>query len=111
MIAIAPPPMPPRSGDLEATIGRMRQPGRPPVPDLGGRTHMVGTGPHVLLRAHGDVRRQGGSLHLAAVRDLPARLPHITEVRDAFDIHPGARAAITALPRPAAPSPHPRRLS
>ncbi|NJP92594.1 STAS domain-containing protein [Nonomuraea sp. FMUSA5-5] len=103
--------MPPRSGDPEAAIGRTRPPGRPPVLDLGGLTDMDGTGPHVLLRVHGDLRRQGGSLHLAAVRDLPARLPRTTEVWDALDTHPSAQAAITALLRPAAPSPHPRRLS
>lgn len=96
--------------DLETYIDRMRQPGRPVVLDLGELTFMDSTGLHVLLRVHGDVRRQGGSLHLAAVQDLPGRLLQITEVWDALDIHPSAQAAITALLRPPAPSPHLRRL-
>ncbi|MFD0473868.1 STAS domain-containing protein [Nonomuraea thailandensis] len=64
---------------------------------------MDSTGLHVLLRVHGEVRRQGGTLHLAAVRDLPARLLQITEVWDALDIHPSTQAAITALSQAPAP--------
>ncbi|MFD0480953.1 STAS domain-containing protein [Nonomuraea thailandensis] len=67
------------------------------VLDLGALTFMDSTGLHVLLRVHRQVRQDGGSFHLAAVRDLPARLLQITEVWDALDIHPSTDAAIAAL--------------
>ncbi|MCP2365825.1 hypothetical protein HD597_012929 [Nonomuraea thailandensis] len=54
---------------------------------------------------HRQVRQDGGSFHLAAVRDLPARLLQITEVWDALDIHPSTDAAITALSETPAPAP------
>ncbi|GAA4966967.1 anti-anti-sigma factor [Nonomuraea thailandensis] len=94
---------------LESSIGRMRHPGRPLVLDLGGLTFMDSTGLHVLLRVHREVRQDGGSFHLAAVRDLPARLLQITEVWDALDIHPSTDAAITALSQTPAPAPRPGR--
>ncbi|SEH02432.1 anti-sigma B factor antagonist/stage II sporulation protein AA (anti-sigma F factor antagonist) [Nonomuraea solani] len=81
------------------------------VLDLGGLTFMDSTGLHVLLRVHGDVRRQGSFLHLAAVRDLPARLLQITEVWDALNIHPSTEAAITTLLDTQALIPRPRRLA
>ncbi|TYB57023.1 STAS domain-containing protein [Nonomuraea sp. PA05] len=88
---------------LEVYVGRMGQPGRPLVLDLAGLTFMDSTGLHVLLRVLSAVREQGGTLHLAAVTDLPARLLQITGVWDALDIHPTADAAVTALLRPPAP--------
>ncbi|SPL87860.1 Anti-sigma F factor antagonist (spoIIAA-2); Anti-sigma B factor antagonist RsbV [[Actinomadura] parvosata subsp. kistnae] len=94
--------------DLETYVGRVWQPGRPLILDLGGLTFMDSTGLHVLLRVHGEVRRQGGRLHLAAVQDLPARLLQITEVWDALSIHPSAEAAIANLSEP--PPPRLRRL-
>ncbi|GAA2826309.1 hypothetical protein GCM10020220_013750 [Nonomuraea rubra] len=83
--------------DLETYVGRMRQPGQPVVLDLGGLTFMDSSGLHVLLRVHAEIRKQGSTLHLAAVRDLPARLLQITEVWDALNIHPTAEAAIATL--------------
>ncbi|MEV4173116.1 STAS domain-containing protein [Nonomuraea sp. NPDC049709] len=96
--------------DLESYIGRMRRPGQPVVLDLGGLTFMDSIGLHVLLRVHGDVRKQGSALHLAAVQDLPARVLQITEVWDALNIHSSAEAAITTLLSSPAPAPRLRRL-
>ncbi|NJP95405.1 STAS domain-containing protein [Nonomuraea sp. FMUSA5-5] len=96
--------------DLETYVGRMRQPRRPVVLNLGDLTFMDSTGLHVLLRVHAEVRKQGSTLHLTAVQDLPARLLQITEVWDALNIHPTAEVAIATLLDPPAPTPRMWRL-
>ncbi|MFB4285897.1 STAS domain-containing protein [Nonomuraea sp. MTCD27] len=96
--------------DLETHVGRVRPPSRPVVLDLGGLTFMDSTGLRVLLRVHAEVRKQGSTLHLAAVQDLPARLLQITEVWDALNIHPTAEAAVATLLTPPAPKPRMWRL-
>ncbi|MEV4175693.1 STAS domain-containing protein [Nonomuraea sp. NPDC049709] len=95
---------------LETYIDRMRHPGQPVVLDLGGFTFMDSTGLQVLLRVHSKVRNQGSALHLAAVRDLPARVLQITELWDAFNIHPSADSTIRALLSSPVPAPRLRRL-
>jgi anti-anti-sigma factor len=93
------------SGELDATnadhlesfVGRERMPGRPLILDLDGLTFMDSTGLHVLLRVHADVRQEGGTLHLAAVQDLPARMLQLTGVWDVLNIHADVHEAAMAL--------------
>ncbi|GAA2212912.1 hypothetical protein GCM10009850_083740 [Nonomuraea monospora] len=80
--------------ELESYIGRMR---RPVVLELGGLTFMDSIDLHVLLRVHGDGRRRGGSLRLAAVRDVPR-----AGAGNVLDLHNSAEAAgIATLSPPA----------
>lgn len=87
------------AGHLESVIGRERRPGTSLILDLGGLTFLDGLGLHVLLRAHADVRREGGTLHLADVRDRPARILRVTGVWDTLNIHSDVRAATAAVGR------------
>ncbi|MET8869709.1 STAS domain-containing protein [Nonomuraea sp. NPDC004580] len=82
---------------LESFVGRERMPGRPLILDLDGMTFMDSTGLHVLLRVHADVRQEGGTLHLAAVQNLPARILQITRVWDILNIHADVHEAAMAL--------------
>ncbi|MEU1726757.1 STAS domain-containing protein [Actinomadura sp. ATCC 39365] len=81
---------------LESAIRDAHRPGRSLVLDLGELTFMDSSGLHVLLRAHDDVRDAGGSLRLAAVRDIPARILEITGVWDRLHIHAGVEEAVGA---------------
>ncbi|MEW9549787.1 STAS domain-containing protein [Nonomuraea sp. NPDC050783] len=82
---------------LESSVQRAWRPGQPLVLDLGGVTFMDSSGLHALLRLHTAAREQGGALHLAAVRDVPARVLQITGVWSTLDIHPTAAAAVAAV--------------
>ncbi|MFC5834761.1 STAS domain-containing protein [Nonomuraea insulae] len=85
------------AGHVETCIDRMRRPGQAVLLDLSGLRFMDSRGLHVLLRAHGDIRKQGGTMHLAAVADTPAHVLRITGVWDALTIHPSVEEAITAI--------------
>ncbi|GGT05805.1 STAS domain-containing protein [Nonomuraea spiralis] len=93
------------SGELDATnthrlasaIRDAHRPGHSLILDLSGLAFMDSSGLHVLVRAHDDVREQGGTLHLAAVRDIPARILQITGVWDALTIHADVDEAVMAV--------------
>ncbi|MFI9594718.1 STAS domain-containing protein [Nonomuraea sp. NPDC052265] len=91
---------------LESAIRDAHRPGRSLILDLSELTFMDSTGLHVLVRAHDDVNGTGGSLRLAAVRDIPARILQITGVWDTLHVHAGVDEAIAA-----ARSASPDRLS
>ncbi|MGW2218950.1 STAS domain-containing protein [Nonomuraea sp. NPDC001684] len=81
---------------LESAIRDAHRPGRSVILDLGELTFMDSSGLHVLLRAHDDVHDTGGSLRLAAVRDIPARILQITGVWDTLHIHACVEEAVGA---------------
>ncbi|MEU8360175.1 STAS domain-containing protein [Nonomuraea sp. NPDC048882] len=85
-------------GQLESFISRERRRGRPLIPDLAELTFMDSIGLQVLLLlVHADIRREGGTLHLAAVQDLPARILQLTGVWHALNIHADVTEAAAAV--------------
>ncbi|MGW0803392.1 STAS domain-containing protein [Nonomuraea sp. NPDC002799] len=91
---------------LESYAGRVRQPGRPLLLDLGRLTFMDSKGLYVLLRLNAATREQGGGLHLVAVHDVPAHLLAITGVWDALTTHDSlAQALATLAGTPSTPAP------
>ncbi|MGI5281912.1 STAS domain-containing protein [Nonomuraea polychroma] len=82
---------------LESFAGQVRRPGEPLVLDLSGLTFLDSTGLNVLLRLNSTAQEQGGGLHLAALRKIPARLLKITGVDRAMQIHANVDEAIAAL--------------
>ncbi|MEV5896190.1 STAS domain-containing protein [Nonomuraea fuscirosea] len=83
-------------GQLESFISRERRRGRPLILDLAELTFMDSMGLQALLLVHADIRREGGTLHLAAVQDLPARILQLTGVWDALNIHADVTEAAAA---------------
>ncbi|MCK2213766.1 STAS domain-containing protein [Actinomadura sp. ATCC 31491] len=81
---------------LETSINQAGRSGAALVLDLGGLTFLDSSGLHVLLRLNAAARERGGGLHLADVRDVPARVLQITGVWSALDIHPTAAEAVVA---------------
>ncbi|MEU4512938.1 STAS domain-containing protein [Nonomuraea wenchangensis] len=64
--------------------------------DLSGVPFMDSSGLHVLLMCDVRCRREGGSVHLAGVQPLPARLFEITGVLSHVPMHPTVEEAVTA---------------
>ncbi|MEU8360157.1 STAS domain-containing protein [Nonomuraea sp. NPDC048882] len=85
------------AGRLESAIAGAWRPGRPLILDLHRLTFMDSSGLHVLLRVRADVLAGAGSLRLASVQDLPARLLQITGVWDTLDIYDNMAEAAAAL--------------
>ncbi|MET7466487.1 STAS domain-containing protein [Nonomuraea sp. NPDC005501] len=71
-------------------------PGERLVLDLRGMPFMASSGLRVLISAAAFVRGTGGSLHLAGMRPLPARLLEITGAADVLRIHATVDHALTA---------------
>ncbi|MEV5893875.1 STAS domain-containing protein [Nonomuraea fuscirosea] len=88
--------------DLESFVGGSGRPGEPLLLDLDGLTFMDSSGLHTLLRVHAGVRERGGCLHLAAVRDVPARVLRITGVEEVLNVHSGVEEAAAAVCAPSA---------
>ncbi|GAA3597841.1 STAS domain-containing protein [Nonomuraea rosea] len=84
------------TGQFESYLDSARLPGEPVLLDLGGLTFMDSSGLHVLLRLNAAAGEEGGAVHLAAIRDVPARMLEITGVWDALNIHPGVDEAAAA---------------
>lgn len=80
---------------LGAFVRRSRRPGDHVVLDLAGMTFMDSTGLHVLLDAHHEVRRDGATLRLAALRHSPARIIRLTGVSAYLPVHATLEQALS----------------
>ncbi|MET8867613.1 STAS domain-containing protein [Nonomuraea sp. NPDC004580] len=65
--------------------------------DLSGVPFMDSSGLHVLLRCATDCLRNGGTVHLAGVQPLPARLFELTGVAAYVPVHDTVETAVAAL--------------
>ncbi|MBB6345672.1 anti-anti-sigma factor [Nonomuraea muscovyensis] len=102
-------------GDLDATnAGRLetfvadvrRQPGDHLVLDMAGVRFMDSAGLRALLSSYSTTARHGGSVRLAAMQAMPARIVEITRVGSHLPVHETVDDALTAVLDPPEP---PRR--
>nr|SBO97840.1 hypothetical protein BN4615_P7356 [Nonomuraea gerenzanensis] len=90
---------------LESEVRRHLVPGEPLVLDLSLLTFMDSNGLRALENLDAVVHAQGGTLHLAGVHGIAARLLQVTGVWSRLDIHSGVAGAVRrALGRDAAPA-------
>ncbi|NRQ32428.1 STAS domain-containing protein [Nonomuraea sp. NN258] len=85
------------SGHLADQLQQVLRPGDHVVLDLSELTFLDSSGLHVLLACHRQCAAQQRSLHLAAVRGMPARLLRITGVDQHLPVHADVQQALTVL--------------
>ncbi|MFI6600184.1 STAS domain-containing protein [Nonomuraea sp. NPDC050536] len=85
------------SEQLKAVITHGRRAGRPLVVDVSGMSFLDCKGLSVLLHAHTDAERDGGSLYLAGVQSRPLRVMQITAVLSRLNVYPTLDEAFTAI--------------
>ncbi|MEV0590156.1 STAS domain-containing protein [Nonomuraea cavernae] len=94
------------AGRLESFIDESRQ--RPDdhlVFDMTEVCFLDSSGLRVLLNAYTHCVRHGGSIRLAALRPMPARMVQITRIDAHLPVHATVEEALTIVLAPPAPAP------
>ncbi|MEU8247702.1 STAS domain-containing protein [Nonomuraea sp. NPDC048916] len=73
--------------------------------DLTEMCFLDSSGLRVLLNAYTYGTRQGGSVRLAALRPMPARMVQITRIDAHLPVHPTVAEALTTVLAPPTPAP------
>jgi anti-anti-sigma factor len=98
------------AAELETYVSDMRQsPGDHLVLDLTEVRFMDSAGLRALLNAHSAAARHGGSVRLAALQAMPARIVRITRVDAHLPVHATVDDALTAVLSPPEPPCRPVR--
>jgi anti-sigma B factor antagonist len=80
---------------LGAFVRQVRRPGDQVVFDLTGMTFMDSSGLRGLLRVQHEVRQDGSSIRLAAVRPCPARVIEIMNIDTVIPVHATLELALS----------------
>lgn len=94
------------AGRLETFLADVRRPGDHLVFDLAEIHFMDSAGLRALLNSYTSAARLGGSVRLAALQAMPARIVEITRVDTHLPVHRTVEDALTAVRTPPEP---PRR--